>query len=89
MDKTLIIYSISTALYLILWLSLPVIIVASVVGLLVSLIQALTQIQDQTLSFGFKLIATIITLYIMADVMAFDIYNFTNDSFEGFHERVS
>ncbi len=38
------------ALYLVLWLSLPPIIVASVVGTLFSLFQALTQIQEQTLS---------------------------------------
>lgn len=37
------------ALYLVLWLSLPPIIVGSVVGTLFSLFQALTQIQEQTL----------------------------------------
>jgi type III secretion protein S len=52
------------ALMLVLLLSLPPIVTAAVVGVLVSLIQAVTQIQDQTLSFAFRLVAVIITLLI-------------------------
>ena len=54
------------ALYLVLWLSLPPIIVGSVVGTLFSLFQALTQIQEQTLSFGIKLIAVSATILLTA-----------------------
>jgi type III secretion protein S len=50
------------AMMLVLILSLPPIITAAVVGVLVSLVQAVTQIQDQTLSFGFRLVAVIISL---------------------------
>ena len=50
------------ALMLVLLLSLPPIVTAAVVGVLVSLAQAVTQIQDQTLSFGFRLVAVILTL---------------------------
>ena len=46
----------------ILLLSMPAIVVASVVGVLFSLFQALTQIQEQTLSFAIKLIAVGVTL---------------------------
>lgn len=42
--------------------SLPVVLVASIVGLVVSLVQALTQIQDQTLQFMIKLLAVAVTL---------------------------
>ncbi|MBT2869667.1 type III secretion system export apparatus subunit SctS [Chromobacterium violaceum] len=52
----------SELLWLVLLLSLPVVLVASVVGLLVSLLQALTQIQDQTVAFLVKLVAACITL---------------------------
>ena len=45
------------ALYLVMILSLPPIIVASVVGIVLSLIQAITQLQEQTLAFGVKLLA--------------------------------
>ncbi|QUJ02457.1 flagellar biosynthetic protein FliQ [Salmonella enterica subsp. enterica] len=41
--------------------SMPVVLVASVVGVIVSLVQALTQIQDQTLKFMIKLLAIAIT----------------------------
>ena len=54
------------AMVLVLLLSLPTLVVATVVGLLVSLFQALTQIQEQTLSFGLKLIAVVITLILTA-----------------------
>ncbi len=72
------------ALMLVLWLSLPPIVVASVVGILFSLIQALTQIQEQTLSFGVKLIAVGLTLYLTARWMGGEIFNFTLFLFDGF-----
>ena len=54
------------AMVLVLMLSLPALVVATAVGLLVSLFQALTQIQEQTLSFGLKLIAVVLTLVLTA-----------------------
>lgn len=53
------------ALYLVLMLSMPPIIVASLIGILLSLIQAITQLQEQTLTFGVKLLAVVLTLFIM------------------------
>lgn len=64
-------------LYLTLMLSMPVIVVASVVGVLFSLFQALTQIQEQTLSFAVKLLAVGITLAVSAGWMGGNIYAFT------------
>ncbi|MCS7080001.1 MAG: flagellar biosynthesis protein FliQ [Chloracidobacterium sp.] len=49
-------------LWLILLLSLPALTVSLIVGLVISLLQALTQIQEQTLTFVPKMIATILTL---------------------------
>ena len=43
-------------------LSAPPLIVAVVVGVLTSLVQALMQVQDQTLPFGIKLVAVGVTL---------------------------
>ena len=65
------------ALYLTLWLSLPPIIVASVVGTLFSLFQALTQIQEQTLSFAVKLVAVMATLALTARWIGGELYNYT------------
>ena len=54
------------AMLLVLLLSLPPIIVASVLGVIVSLAQAITQIQEQTLSFAIKLLGVTATLVITA-----------------------
>ena len=72
------------ALLLVLILSLPPIVVASVVGILFSLIQALTQIQEQTLSFGVKLVAVGITLYLTARWVGGEIYHYTLLLFDKF-----
>ena len=72
------------AVYLVFVLSLPTILVASLVGTLFSLLQALTQIQEQTLSFGVKLIAVGITLFLTAGWMGGEIYRFTLMLFELF-----
>ena len=49
-------------LYLILILSAPPILISMAFGILVAIIQAATQIQEQTLSFTVKLIAVIFTI---------------------------
>jgi len=53
------------ALLMILILSGPPILISMAVGLFVAIIQAATQIQEQTLSFTVKLIAVIFTLLLM------------------------
>ncbi|EON4123954.1 type III secretion system export apparatus subunit SctS, partial [Escherichia coli] len=49
-------------LWIIFILSLPTVIAASVVGIIISLVQAITQLQDQTLPFLLKIIAVFATL---------------------------
>ncbi|HEB77230.1 MAG TPA: EscS/YscS/HrcS family type III secretion system export apparatus protein [Methylothermaceae bacterium] len=66
----------SHALLLVLILSLPPILAAALVGTLVSLLQALTQIQEQTLSFAFKLVAVIITLFFTATWLGEELFRF-------------
>ena len=56
---------------------MPPIIAASAIGLIVSLIQALTQIQEQTLPFAFKLIVVVISIFLTSRWMGIEIYNFT------------
>jgi type III secretion protein S len=72
------------ALLLVLWLSLPPIVVASVVGTLFSLFQALTQIQEQTLSFAIKLVAVGVTLFLTARWVGGEILNYTVSLFDAF-----
>ena len=70
------------ALYLTLWLSLPPIVVGALVGTLFSLFQALTQIQEQTLSFGIKLIAVSATILLTARWVGGEMFNFTVQIFD-------
>lgn len=70
------------ALILVLWLSMPAILVASLVGTLVSLFQALTQIQEQTLGFAIKLIAVVATLFMTARWIGIELYQYTLSAFQ-------
>ncbi len=72
----------SQAMLLILILSLPPILAAALVGTLVSLLQALTQIQEQTLSFAFKLVAVIITLFFTATWLGEELFRFAQRVFD-------
>ena len=69
---------------LVMVLSMPPIAVASLVGILVSLIQALTQIQEQTLSFAIKLIAVAITIAATAGFLGSQMLAFTMKLFNDF-----
>jgi flagellar biosynthesis protein FliQ len=64
-------------LWLILMLSLLPLLASLIVGLIVSLFQALTQIQEQTLTFVPKIIATIIVIMITAGWMMDNLREFT------------
>jgi len=74
----------SEAMILVMWLSMPPILVASVVGIIVSLLQALTQVQEQTLSFAIKLIAVAITIAAFAGLMGSEMLVFTFKVFNDF-----
>ncbi|MFM0413511.1 type III secretion system export apparatus subunit SctS [Paraburkholderia aromaticivorans] len=54
------------ALMLVFWLSLPALAVATVIGLLIGLLQSITQIQDQSLPYGAKIICVGFVLIVTA-----------------------
>lgn len=72
------------ALYLTLILTAPPVIAAMVVGLSVSLIQATTQIQEQTLTFVPKLVTTIVTLAVVGPWSLMQLVNFTSSLLNAF-----
>ena len=65
------------ALLLMLLLSLPPVLLATVIGLIVSLMQALTQIQEQNLPFAIKLIAVVIVMVLLGPWMSEQLLAFT------------
>ncbi|MDR0361990.1 MAG: type III secretion system export apparatus subunit SctS [Planctomycetota bacterium] len=66
MNEADILHVTKEAMLLVLVLSLPPIVVASALGVVVSLLQAITQIQEQTLSFAVKLLGVTATLVLSA-----------------------
>lgn len=70
------------ALWLILILSLLPLLASLIVGLVVSLFQALTQVQEQTLTFVPKIIATILVIMITAPWMMEVLQEFATRSFD-------
>lgn len=72
------------ALWLVLLLSAPPIIAASAVGLLVAIIQAATQLQEQTLQYTLKFFAVVITLFVTAGLLAGSLFTFTDTIFSNF-----
>jgi type III secretion protein S len=76
------------ALWLVLLLSAPPVIAASAVGLLVAVVQAATQIQEQTLQFTLKFFAIVLTLFITASLVAGSLYAFSDRIFSTFPSMV-
>lgn len=64
-------------LYLVLLVSAPVLLVSLLVGVMLGLLQAVTQIQEQTLSFVPKLIAVAATLALLGGWMGGELLRFT------------
>lgn len=52
-------------LLLVFWLSLPALSVATAIGVLMGLLQSITQIQDQALPYGAKIIGVGIALFVV------------------------
>lgn len=73
--------SLSHALILVLQLSLPVILAATAVGLVIGLIQALTQIQDQTLPHAVKLLAAAGVIIVLGGGLSARLIAFAADAF--------
>lgn len=76
----------SKAMYLVLILSMPPIAVGSIVGLLFSLFQAITQLQEQTLSFGIKLMAVSLTILGTAGWLGGMLLAYGQDIFTNFNQ---
>jgi len=70
-------------LLLTLWLSLPVLMAALVIGLTISLFQAVTQIQEQTLTFVPKILGMGLVAILVMPWMVKKIIQFAETAFSG------
>ena len=57
-------------------LSLPAVLVSALVGLIVGVFQAVTQIQDQSIAIAPKFIAVVITVVLTASWAGAELHNF-------------
>jgi flagellar biosynthesis protein FliQ len=75
----------SSALYTVLKASAPMLVLALVVGLLISVFQATTQIQEQTLAFVPKIVAVFIVVIIFGPWILNTVVDFTYRLFSNLH----
>jgi flagellar biosynthetic protein FliQ len=68
-------------IYTVLMVSGPLILLALVVGLIISIFQATTQIQEQTLAFVPKIVAVLIGLIIFGPWMLSHMLSYANEIF--------
>ena len=73
------------ALLLLLTISLPVLLTVMVVGLVVSIFQAVTQINESTLSFVPKMVAAVVVFAVAGPWMISTIVDFIRRTFENIH----
>lgn len=76
------------ALYLALWVSAPALVVSLVVGFSVALVQAVTQVQEQTLGFVPKLAAVALALAIFGESLGGELLRFTRALWSAIPELV-
>ena len=67
----------SNALFLIIKVSLPVLLVSLVVGLIISIFQTVTSIQEQTLTFVPKIVCVFLALVLIGSWMMNNIVEYT------------
>ena len=72
------------ALWLVLLLSAPPIVVAAIVGLVIAFIQAATQLQEQTIQYAAKFFAIVLTIFITASLLGSGLYQLGDRVFSEF-----
>ncbi|WP_394121053.1 flagellar biosynthesis protein FliQ [Planococcus donghaensis] len=70
------------SIFTIILISAPMLLIALAIGLLVSVFQAMTQIQEQTLAFIPKILAVFISLVVFGPWMLTLLLDYTRDLFQ-------
>ncbi|CAK6472384.1 flagellar biosynthesis protein FliQ [Peribacillus castrilensis] len=68
-------------IYMVLIIAGPLMVIALIVGLVVSIFQATTQIQEQTLAFVPKIVAVLLGLILLAPWMLSHLLSYANEIF--------
>ncbi len=78
----------STALYLVIKVAAPVLLVSLAVGLLISIFQTVTSIQEQTLTFVPKIVAVFLSLIVLGNWMLTEMAGFMTELWSDFSRYV-
>ena len=78
MDESIVLDVGNSALYLIMYLSAPLLLAALVTGFIISVLQAATQIQEQTLAFVPKIVAVLLALLLFGPWIMTKLVDFTS-----------
>lgn len=81
MEQTEVITVLQDGITTIIIVAAPILIVAMVVGAIISIFQATTQINEQTLAFVPKIVAILLTLLIFGGMMLTNLTDFTRRMF--------
>lgn len=79
---------VNQALWMVLMLSAPPIVAASVVGVAVAILQSATQLQEQTLQYAAKFFAIVLTIFLTASLLGGTLYRFGDRVFTEFPAMV-
>ena len=82
MDQSIVITQVSKAILLIIVMSLPIILTAMIIGFSVSILQAITQVQEQTLSFVPKSLCVYAMIILLSPWMLNTILEFVMNLFK-------
>ncbi|EFM39853.1 flagellar biosynthetic protein FliQ [Peptostreptococcaceae bacterium AS15] len=88
MDIDVVVNIIQQAALMILLLSAPMLLIGLVVGLIVSIFQATTQIQEATLAFVPKIVAVLLSMVIFGPWIISTLVNFTRNLFLGMNNFI-
>lgn len=81
MNEETVIKIAESGIYTVLMVSGPLILIALVVGLIISIIQATTQIQEQTIAFVPKIVAVLVGIIIFGPWMLNQMLSYANEIF--------
>ncbi|RYY00272.1 flagellar biosynthesis protein FliQ [bacterium] len=82
MEQSIIVTQVSKAILLIIIMSLPIILTAMIIGFSVSILQAITQVQEQTLSFVPKSLCVYAMIILLSPWMLNTILSFVTNLFQ-------
>ena len=79
---------IASALYMVIKMSLPVLLTSMIIGLVISIFQTVTSIQEQTLTFVPKVLGVFVMIMLLGNWMATELSGFITSLWSDFSQYV-